>query len=215
MMEMIRKKELSIAITSICFLITFLPYFFNLPAVDAVATHTVNWSLTITYFMAPLGLYYLTQYNITSLQKRQKGWPYGITTVILVYYMTIAGLIFGTDDIKFNFFYDAFALSMTAMVSGLYGFYFLAAGGRAFRARDSRATLLLIAAFIILMRNAPIGNIIWRGFGPTGAYVMDVLVASANRAFKIGTAIAGIALGIRILLGQETSQIGLAAGQEG
>jgi len=209
MMEVIRKKELSIIITSVCFLITFLPYFFNLPAVDAVAKHTVNWSLITTYFMAPVGLYYLTQYNVSGILKRREGWPYGLITVVLVYYMVIVGLVYGTTDTKFQFFYDAFALSMTAMVGGLYGFYFLAAGGRAFRARDSRAAILLIAAFVILMRNAPIGVLIWKGFGPTGAYVMDVLVASANRAFKIGTATAGIALGLRILLGRETSQIGI------
>lgn len=208
-MEVVRRKELPIIITTVSFLITFLPYFFNLPAVDVVAKYTVDWALMVSYFMAIVGLIHLTRYNVTSIQKRRRGWPYGLITLILLYYMIIAGFAYGTTDIKFNFFYNAIALSLTALVSGLLGFYFFSAGGRAFRARDFRATVLLIAAFLMLMKNAPVGLLIWKGFSPVGSYVMDVLVASGNRAFKIGTAVAGIALGIRVLIGQETSQIGL------
>jgi membrane-associated HD superfamily phosphohydrolase len=204
MMEIFRKKEITMIITTMSFLIAFLPYFFDLPAVDQLSTLTVNWAITVSYVMAIIGLIYMSMINITKLQKKTKGWQYGAITLILVWYMVLAGLGFGTKDMKFSFFYNAIAVSLTALVGGLISFYLVAAGGRTFRARDFRSTFLLIAIIVVLMKNAPIGLIIWPGFGPLGTYTIDVLVAGANRAFKIGTAIAGIALGLRILIGRET-----------
>jgi hypothetical protein len=209
-MEIARKRETAIIITTVSFLITFLPYFFPIPALDVVQKYTVDWALITSYFMAIVGFYYLTKVNLIRLQKRPQGWLYGIITVILVWYMCITGFAFGTGHMSFKFFYDAIALSLTAMVGAIQGFYLVGAGNKIFRFRDVKSSFLLGAAVVILLKNAPVTTVIFPGIQPVGTYLIDILVNSANRAFKIGTAIAGIALGIRVLLGKESSQVGLA-----
>jgi hypothetical protein len=211
MTEVVRKRETSIIITSVCFLITFLPYFFNIPIIDAISLQTVNWALITSYFMVLVGLYYLYQNNISRFQKRQQSWQYGIIVLILVAYMVIAGFGYGTTSTYFTLFFNSIALPASALGSGIMAFYFLSAAARTYKMKNLKTMVLIIATITVILKNAPIGIFIWPGFGPIGSYTIDVLVSSANRAFKIGTATAGIALGMRILLGQETSQIGLAS----
>jgi hypothetical protein len=209
MSEIIKRKEFSIAITATAFLITFIPYFFNVPPIQSISTITIDWSLTIAYFVSVLAVISVTRRNITRMLSKSRSWIYGVITVVLMYYMIAVGFIFGTKDISFTFFYNSSLVPLESMVSGILLFYMASAGYRAFRVKNLKSGLLLSAVFLILLKNAPIGSAIWTGFQPVGTYVMDGIVGSANRAFKIGVAVAGIALTARVLLGRETSPQGL------
>jgi hypothetical protein len=104
-------------------------------------------------------------------------------------------------------------------------FFIVSAAYRAFRVRNFAATLLLIAACLVMLGNVPLGGAIWRGVGQLvhlvipGAdaakiggleafaaikdWLMSIATASAVRGIGIGLALGGIAMSLRIILGIE------------
>jgi ABC-type antimicrobial peptide transport system permease subunit len=97
------------------------------------------------------------------------------------------------------------------MISTLYSlvaFYIVGAAYRSFQARNMEAALLLIAAIFVMLKNAPIGEMIWMGFPDIGRWLMNVPNTAAFRGIMIGTAIGAIGLGLRILLGKERAFLG-------
>jgi hypothetical protein len=79
---------------------------------------------------------------------------------------------------------------------------------RAFRARNVEAFLMLASGIITMMMNAPIGEVIWRGFPIVGDWIMMVPNVAAQRAFLICVVVGTISLGIRTLLGMERGYLG-------
>jgi hypothetical protein len=76
------------------------------------------------------------------------------------------------------------------------------------RARSIESALLLITGVIVMLRNAPIGNVIWTGFPVIGSWLLDVPSVAGNRAVFIGVGIGTVLLGLRVLLGYERSYLG-------
>ncbi len=85
------------------------------------------------------------------------------------------------------------------------------AGFRAFRARNAEATLLLLAAALVMFASVPIGE----GMPIVGEYlvvlkdwILDVPNNAARRAIFIGAALGAISTGLRVILGLERSHLG-------
>jgi len=209
MSEILKSKEFTVLLTTISFLIAFIPYFFDIPVIETISHYTVSWATTISYFVAILVLYYTTRRNVTRFTRRTHGWIYGMVTLVLMYYLLVVGFAFGTEHFSFTFLFDSIYSSLQPMSNGIMFFALSSAGARAFRMRDKRSTVLLITAAIIILKNAPIGTVLVPGIQPIGTFIMDVIAAAGNRAFKIGVAIAGILMTIRVLLGKETAALGL------
>ena len=102
----------------------------------------------------------------------------------------------------------------------LLAFFIASAAYRAFRARTLDATLLLLAGIVLMIANAPFGNILWdttlgrlsflpEGF-PTilGDWILIVPGMAAKRAILIGLALGAIAQSLRILLGLDRAWLG-------
>jgi hypothetical protein len=76
------------------------------------------------------------------------------------------------------------------------------------RARSIESGLLLITGVIVMLRNAPIGNVIWTGFPVIGTWLLNIPNTAGNRAVFIGVGVGTILLGLRVLLGYERSYLG-------
>ena len=100
----------------------------------------------------------------------------------------------------------------------LLAFLIASAAFRAFRARTTEATLLLLAAMIVLIGNVPIGDLIWNTFlswlplenGASEArqWILGNPNLSARRGIILGVSLGVISQAIRLILGIERSYIG-------
>lgn len=109
----------------------------------------------------------------------------------------------------YKWFFDFIFIPLSATMFALLAFYIASAAFRAFRARNIDATILLIAACVVMLAQVPIGKVM---FGDILVqfknWLMDVPNVAARRAIFIGAALGAIATGLRIVLGIERSHLG-------
>jgi hypothetical protein len=94
------------------------------------------------------------------------------------------------------------------------GFYIVSAAYRAFRIRSAEATLMLIAAFIVMLGQVPVGAWITHGLPKEGIlgffrlenlsyWILNGPNMAAQRGISFGIEIGALAMALRIWLGLE------------
>ena len=83
------------------------------------------------------------------------------------------------------------------------GFYIFSSAYRAFRARNLDAALLLIAGCLVVLTNAPIGEVVWKGIPVIGTWIMENGQVPAYRIFTMTAGFGLLAYGFRVILGKE------------
>ena len=107
----------------------------------------------------------------------------------------------------FMFVYTYGIIPLQATMFALLAFYIASASYRAFRARNTVATLLLISAVIVMLGRVPIGAAISQFFPVAQEWIMDVPQLAAKRGIQIGAALGAVSMSLRILLGIERSYL--------
>jgi hypothetical protein len=94
-------------------------------------------------------------------------------------------------------------------VYGLTGFYITSAIYKSYRTRSYESVILLIAGVIMLLKNAPIGEVVFgKSIISLGDWLMAVPNTAGNLAILIGFAIGTTLLSLRIILGLERGVTG-------
>jgi lysylphosphatidylglycerol synthetase-like protein (DUF2156 family) len=97
---------------------------------------------------------------------------------------------------------------MQSTMFSLLAFFVASAAFRAFRVKNFEATVLLIAAFLVMLGRVPIGAWIWPGFTVISAWIMENVNMAGSRAITLGTAVGMIAVSLKIMLGIERGYMG-------
>lgn len=121
----------------------------------------------------------------------------------------------GTND-NFQWVFNNFQVPLSATMFSLLAFFVASAAYRAFRARNTEATLLLIAAAIVMIGRVPIGAVISDALNLTGSFslpaiaewIMDIPNTAAKRAITIGVGLGMTATAIKIIFGIERTYMG-------
>jgi hypothetical protein len=104
-------------------------------------------------------------------------------------------------------YFKIFAPLQATMFS-LLAFYVASATFRAFRARSFEATLLLVAAAVVMLGQVRLGQTLTGNVAAdTQKFLMDNVVRAAERAIVIGASLGVLATGLRIVLGLERSYL--------
>jgi hypothetical protein len=105
---------------------------------------------------------------------------------------------------------------LQAAMFSLLAFYIASAAFRAFRIRNVEATLLLIAAFVVMLGRTPLGEyaLAWLPGGKQWLprvtdWIMAVPNTAAQRGVIIGAAMGAASLSLRVILGIERSYLGV------
>ncbi|MBD3335986.1 MAG: hypothetical protein GF355_10775 [Candidatus Eisenbacteria bacterium] len=164
------------------------------------------------------------------LYRRGKDWPFSV--VVLAGFLVT--LIFGLLKVKMNwtidpagdylaegtwflFIFDSMFTPLSAAMFSLLGFFVASASYRAFRAKTREATLLLLAAFIILLGRTPMGHILtgwfpeslqWLHIPNLSNWILSFPNAAGQRAIMIGIALGIISTSLKLILGIERSHLG-------
>lgn len=121
------------------------------------------------------------------------------------YYPTAAkeGLVPKLSDFLFYGFFVPLGASMFALL----GFYIVSAAYNSFRARSVEAAVMMFAAIIVILGQIPQGSIYISEHLPSmRLWLMEYLNTPANRAIYFGSAIAGLAMAVRLWLSLDKNQ---------
>ena len=138
-------------------LVEFSPHPFS----EGLRAEIINWSLIIGPFALVIGVVTLVHNHLIRIKRRVEHWQYSYLVFIGIIVMVAFGLPNGPKDKVFEWLFDNVQVPMEATMFSLLAFFIASASYRAFRARTLEATLLLVAALIVMIGNAPIGDLIW------------------------------------------------------
>lgn len=210
-------------------LVEFSPHPFS----KGLRAELIKWSLIIGPFALVIGVVTLVNTHVIRIQRRVEHWQYSYLVFIGMFVMVVFGLPMGPknggnelpkwlewfkgpENEVFVWFFDHVQVPMEATMFSLLAFFIASASYRAFRARTLEATLLLVAALIVMIGNAPIGDYLWNELSPVGEnipstarqWILDNPNLSSRRGIILGVSLGVISQSIRIIFGIERSYLG-------
>ena len=115
----------------------------------------------------------------------------------------------GLRSTMFRAFFDNILIPIFATMFSLLAFFIASAAYRAFRARNVMATLLLLAALIVMLRFNPyLEPIFGEYMARTSNWLMNVPNLAAQRAIVMGIGLGIVATALKVILGIERGYMG-------
>ncbi|HET7904398.1 MAG TPA: hypothetical protein VFM17_07550, partial [Candidatus Eisenbacteria bacterium] len=168
------------------------------------------------------------------ISRRDKGWPYAAVLLAGLFIMSGFALYgWWTGDgigiredgssTPFNWVYESVFQPLQSTIFGLLAFFIASAAFRAFRARNTEATILLVAAAVVMSGRVPLLEFLAFPFPPlhqaaanasqfmgrATEWVMDIPNGAAQSGIIIGAALGAGSMAIRVILGIERGYLGL------
>jgi hypothetical protein len=207
-MSQIFKKTASAVLLIVAVVLTF-DYFIKDATLRAVATDMNNWAVVIGAFALGLGAYSLTVRHTRAIYQKRTTWPYSALLLGTMVVFIGLGLFTGSvSSPQYNWIYTLIVQPLSSALYGMNAFFIASACYRAFRARSIESGLLLVAAIFLMLLNAPIGGVIHPVLPQIGKMIWDLSGATGMRAILIGIGIGTLAIGLRIIIGQEKTPLG-------
>ncbi len=222
------RLQLPLILTAIAGLVPITAFFIkeDVTQVAWVRDRVEKYMIIIASFAILLGVVNVIQSNARKIERRQKGWQYGAFLLAGLLGMATAGVLgaarvgpfqgigFTPDGGRTPFQYGAeFVFNpLQATMFSLLAFFMASAAFRAFRARNVEATILLIAAGIVMLGRIPFGESILGGrpyLAKFTDWLMDWPNAAAQRGIIIGAALGAASLSLRVITGIERSYLGI------
>jgi hypothetical protein len=105
---------------------------------------------------------------------------------------------------SYNFLYDGLFNSLGSAMFALLGVYIAAAAYRAFRIRTLESALMMVAAVIVMLGQISFGKALYENLPAVRQWLLEVPSSAAFRAIRLGAAVAGLMLAIRMWLSIES-----------
>jgi len=208
MSNVLRRREIILFITGVVGGLNLFEYFFAVKEVAAVASTIRTWVVIISAFALGLGIITAFRVHISHVKRKTKGqWPFSIWLMGFFVLLTLIGL-WNTKFIVYDWTFKYVYVALSTTLYAITGFYIFSAAYRAFRARNIEAAILIVSGALILLRNAPIGEAIWKGFPILGEWVLMKGQVGGMRTLTFVAAVGLVAFGIRTLLGMERGYYG-------
>jgi len=172
------------------------------------------WFSIVFGFTMLLGVDSLIRSHVRKLTRARPGWWHSLALLAGLVVTVTVGVIgfvrYGSPfhmQSPFMFLYTYSIIPLQGTMFALLAFFIASASYRAFRARNTIATLLLISAVIVMLGRIPIGATISQFFPAAQEWIMDVPQLAAKRGIQIGAALGAVSMSLRIMLGIERSYL--------
>lgn len=215
------KRRFPLLLVFIMGILGIIPYFVPHGAYQNFDNGLRNDFIRIlSAFAIVLGLVSLMRVHRDKIVRKRENWPYSYVLIIGFAVSGIIGLFGGIEGELFfptrigGFAFDIDTLYLNVIVPlgstmfALLAFFMASAAYRAFRARSVESSLLLGAAFIIMIGLLPLGDRISTHLPSFAQWIMDIPNVAAKRGITFGIALGGIATSLKIILGIERSWLG-------
>ena len=178
----------------------------------------------------------LIKLHLMKISSKKAGWGYSAVTILCFFLVIVVGLLqMGVHpspnypDFAWSgyvleegsglwWIYAHMVVPLTSTMFAMLAFYVATAAFRAFRAKNTEATLLLVTAGIVLLGRTYAGVWLFEGWLPESmqwlrfdnltVWIMEIPNTAGTRAITIGIALGVVATSLRILLGIDRSYLG-------
>ena len=191
--------------------ITFaLQYYIPHPYSEAALSEVAVWNQIIAGFAAILGVASLLHVHYLKIKRQEAGWGYSLVMYLAMFTTLLVGVLSGgeVEGAAFGWLYDYILVALQSTMFSVLAFFVASAAFRAFRARSKEATVLLLAASLVMFGRVPLGEYLISGAGYVSDWVMNVLNTAARRGIIIGVSLGAIATSIKIIFGIERAYLG-------
>jgi hypothetical protein len=211
------RQQAPLAIALVVGVVMIIQYYVPTHLSNQVGQRTSDGFIIIRGLVIFLGIASLLHTHLRKVTRKEAGWGYslfmfaGLALMLFFGFSSQGSLDRGTS---FKWMYDYTMSPLSATLFSILAFFIASAAFRAFRARSLDATLLLLAAVIVMFAKVPWGEYFTDlVLGPnaakeTVAWIMKVPNAAATRGILIGVALGLVATSLKIIFGIERSYLG-------
>jgi hypothetical protein len=158
----------------------------------------------------------LIRVSYDKIKYKKPNWQYSVITLLGLFFMIWFGFDYGRhffsaeglSNYMFRAFFDYILIPIQATMFSLLAFFIASAAYRAFRARSLLATLLLIAALIVMLRFNPYFGPVSGYIEKTASWLLNVPNLAAKRAIIMGVGLGMVATALKVILGIERAYLG-------
>jgi hypothetical protein len=182
----------------------------------------LDWITIIGIFALALGIWSLVMVSVEKIKLRKEAWQYSYVTLAGLFLMLLFGFTAKVDgkwgfhfftsegltNPPFRRFFDFILVPIQSTMFSMLAFFIASASYRAFRARNVLASLLLVAALIMMMRFNPFLGPLGQPTSDLATWLLNVPSLAANRAIIIGIGLGLVATALKIILGIERGYMG-------
>jgi hypothetical protein len=208
------KRDVPIIITFLTGVLCVIAFFVPHPPLGGLQQRFLIWYAILAGFTMILGLDSLVKYNVKKIQQRKQGWQYSYVLLFGLILVLVTGFQswfkYNTPfELRSSFMYTYINIivPLQATMFALLAFFISSAAYRAFRARTFEATLLLVAAAIVMLGRVPIGKMIWDKIPVFSDWLLNIPQLAAKRGIQIGVYLGGVVMSLRIILGIERTYL--------
>ncbi|UCG30328.1 MAG: hypothetical protein JSV53_00185 [candidate division WOR-3 bacterium] len=174
----------------------------------------------LSAFAVVLALGSLLRVHFDKIRRKRKNWQFSWLLLVAFGASAIIGLFGGVaaDGIlpttigSFPFdiqtLYENIVIPLASSMFALLAFFMASAAYRAFRVRSMEATLLLGAAFIVMIGVLPLGYSISQHLPGFVQWILNVPNVAGQRGIVFGIALGVVATSLKIILGIERAWLG-------
>lgn len=220
------KRQIPLLITALVGTLMIVSVF--MPPLEGLGEDFSTFFNILAVFAFILGGGNLVRNHLNKVSAKRTDWEYSVVTLIGFSVMLLVGLsklgnpdgIAGSPTAEGSVFQTIYRFVFSPLNSTMYSllaFFIASASYRAFRAKNREATILLVAAFVILLGRTVIGTLVtsWvpEDFSllqiPNLAlWIMNGPNLAGQRAILIGIGLGVVAMSLRVILGIERSHLG-------
>ena len=167
------------------------------------------WIKVVGPFAIVLGVGSLLMVHTNKIKRKTPNWGYSLVTIGGLVVTTAVGFIWGIrTGTPFMWIFENINVPLGATMFSLLAFYIASAAYKAFRARSVEATVLLIAAVIVMLGRVSIGNAISHWIPDATEWILNVPNLAAKRGIGLGVGLGMTATSLKIMLGIERTYLG-------
>lgn len=194
------RKYYPTAILIIFGVFSLLSYYIDIPVVENVASTSRTWVVIISAFMVLLGALNVFRTHVQRTISKRENWLLSGWLIFVFSIMIVIGLLQGTGSPNYKSIYNALYVPLAQSIVGTLGLFLVSAAYRAFKIRSLEGLIFFIGAFLIAIRQASVGPLLWPGFETIGNWVTLWPSIGTMRGVTIGLAIGTVAISLRTLL---------------
>lgn len=209
-MSQIIKRYLPLGILSSTIVIVIAQYYLTFQLLKDISSVILDWSIIMATIAVGLGIMNLLSRYAKNITQRKTNWQFDVYTILVIIVVTGTGLMypFGGNS-TFQWIISNVYLHGDASIYAMVYFDICFAFWRAFKVRNTDAAILLVAAVLVMIYNAPLTQNMFPTIAPIGKWLFDNPVTASNRGISMVIAIGTLSYVFRILMQTELGAIGI------